>query len=408
MNDTQIFQSQASGLLDCRATTNGLPGKERLKADIQKILDTRKSEFPRLPDQLPSTTTGTGSTTVIADTPDSEEAENEFDIRLPEIEDMHDFLARPIEKPKVLIEGLLHKGSKMIVGSGSKSFKTWTLLDLALSVATGSPWLGLDTNKGRVLFANFELKNQSLQSRVIAIKQERGLELEKGSLHVWNLRGRAASYDKIIPKILERVRTNNYDLIILDPVYKLYGNTDENSAGDVAKLMNELEKLAVKSGAAVVFSAHFSKGNQAGKESIDRVSGSGVFGRDPDSIVSFSAHEVADAFSVETVLRDFKQLGPFVVRWVYPLMVRDDLLNPRKLKTAISKKPIYSTDDLIKLLAVENLTVSKLKENAINQLGMGKSKFYELIKDLPDVPGVAYSKPDNTWSYNKPTGRKLT
>jgi len=37
--------------------------------------------------------------------------------------------------------------------------------------------------------------------------------------------------------------------------------------------------------AASVFGAHFSKGNQAGKESIDRISGSGVFARDPDTIL---------------------------------------------------------------------------------------------------------------------------
>jgi len=37
----------------------------------------------------------------------------------------------------------------------------------------------------------------------------------------------------------------------------------------------------VKTGAAVGFGAHYSKGNQAGKEAIDRVSGSGVFARDP-------------------------------------------------------------------------------------------------------------------------------
>ena len=66
-------------------------------------------------------------------------------------------------------------------------------------------------------------------------------------------------------------------LIILDPSYKLLHGRDENKAGDIAALLDEFEVLAVKTGAAVAFGAHYSKGNQAQKESIDRVGGSGVF-----------------------------------------------------------------------------------------------------------------------------------
>src|SRR5580700_5023806 len=41
------------------------------------------------------------------------------------------------------------------------------------------------------------------------------------------------------------------------------GGRDENAAGDIAALLNEFEKLAVHTGAAVIYSAHYSKGNQA-------------------------------------------------------------------------------------------------------------------------------------------------
>ena len=33
-----------------------------------------------------------------------------------------------------VVEGLLHRGSKMVLGGGSKSFKTWQLADLAMRV----------------------------------------------------------------------------------------------------------------------------------------------------------------------------------------------------------------------------------------------------------------------------------
>src|SRR3974390_1312436 len=130
----------------------------------------------------------------------------------------------------------------------------------------------------------------------------------------------------------------------------------------MAALMNELERLAVKSRAAVVFGAHYSKGNQANKESIDRVSGSGVYGRDPDSILNFTRHEEQGAFVVEADLRNLPPLQPFVVKWEYPLMIRDCGLNPQKLKTNISKKAIYTVDDLLKVLAVASRTKKELKE----------------------------------------------
>ena len=96
--------------------------------------------------------------------------------------------------------------------------------------------------------------------------------------------------------------------------------------------MNSIETLAVKTGAAVAFRAHYSKGNQAGKEAIDRVSGSGVYARDPDSLLNFTSHQEADCYTVEATLRNFPPMAPFVVRWEYPLFTRDASLNPTDLK----------------------------------------------------------------------------
>ena len=109
-----------------------------------------------------------------------------------------------------------------------------------------------------------------------------------------------------------------YSLINLDPIYKLLGKLrEENLAGDIADLLNQIESLAVKTGAAVCYGAHYSKGNQAQKVSIDRVAGSGVYGRDPDSILNFTRHDADDCFTVEVNLRHHPPIDPFVVRWVF-------------------------------------------------------------------------------------------
>ena len=279
---------------------------------------------------------------------------------LPNLIDAVDFLANPIDSPAEIVEGILHQGSKLVLGGSSKSFKTWNLLDLAISVATGADWLGRLTSQGKVLFLNFEIQGYAWQRRIESVARAKGVELKSGQLDLLNMRGHAASFKKLIPQIIQRCRNKNYVLVVLDPIYKIYGDADENKASDVAALLNALEQLATESGAAVAFGAHFAKGNASGKETIDRISGSGVFARDPDSLLILTKHEEEDAFAVEAVLRNFPPVKPFVVRWKFPLMQRADELDPKRLKKAGGRNKAH---DPKKLLAA---IISTTPENPIS------------------------------------------
>ncbi len=99
--------------------------------------------------------------------------------------------------------------------------------------------------------------------------------------------------------MLAKIESGKYSLfIVIDLVYKVLGGRDENAAGDISELCNELEQIAVVTGAAILYAAHFSKGNQAGKEAMDRIGGSGVFGRDPDTIITLTKHQREGAYTV--------------------------------------------------------------------------------------------------------------
>ena len=156
---------------------------------------------------------------------------------------------------------------------------------------------------------------------------------------IWNLRGHATDFSALIPKILGRIRDTGYSLILIDPIYKGLGARNENDAGDIASLLNEVEQLAAKSGAAAVFGAHFSKGNQAGKESIDRIGGSGVFARDPDVILTMTPHEEDDAHVIDLTLRALPPVKPFVVRWCESIFITDrkPILRSSRLPRAIPR-----------------------------------------------------------------------
>jgi len=318
------------------------------------------------------------------------------DAELPELIDAADFLAMPIDPPAEIVAGILHKGSKLVFGGSSKSFKTWCLLDLAISVATGAEWLGRATAQGKVLFVNFEIQSHQWQSRISKVARAKGVEVEHGIITLWNLRGYAADFKTLMPKIIERACQENFALIILDPIYKLYGNTDENSASNVALLLNSLENLATGTGAAIAFGAHFAKGNAAGKEAIDRISGSGVFARDPDSLLIFTKHETDDAFTVAPILRNFAPIAPFAVRWQFPLMHRDDDLDPTKLKQAGGRPAKHRPADLLALLPSVGLD-NKAWLEAARVKRISERTFYRLRGDLEKAGKILESIAVGKW-----------
>lgn len=328
---------------------------------------------------------------------DDTRARTSVKVSLPPIVDAATMLAEPAALPAELVAGVLHIGGKMVIGGGSKSFKTWLLSDLALAIATGTDWLGFPTTRGRVLYMNLEIQQAFFRKRLADICQAKGLILGAGLLDVWNLRGHAAEISTLITEVLKQVG-QKYALIVVDPIYKALGGRDENKAGDIAGLLNELERLAVQSGAAVVFGAHFSKGNQAGKESMDRIGGSGVFARDPDSILVLTKHEEDDAFAVETTLRNHAPIPSFVVRWKFPLMHRDDDLNPARLKKVGGRTPEYTADQLLDALGTRSATTSQWKRMVVDNLGMSDRTFYRLVDELKASGKVTASLDGKGWA----------
>lgn len=256
--------------------------------------------------------------------------------KLPPMRDMA-FAVRPENRspiPAEVVRGILHRGSKMVIGGTSKGRKSFSLLDLAVAVSTGGKWWGFDCNQGRVLYLNFEIQQPFLESRVADIMEAREASIPPGHFATIPLRGMTSPVEDLAADLIAYILDlEPFTLIIFDPIYKLMAGKDENKAGDVGTIMAHLERVSVQTGAAIVFGAHYSKGNQSSKESIDRIGGSGVFARDPDAILTMTTHEVENAFTVEATLRNYKPIEPFVVGWRYPLFWRDESgLDPAALK----------------------------------------------------------------------------
>lgn len=303
-------------------------------------------------------------------------------IQLPPLVEWLDFASSELPAPDTVVGGILHRGSKMVLGGGSKSFKTWTLVDLALSVASGSPWWGFDTTEGKVCYLNLEIQEYFFRRRCLDVADAKGITIPKDNLFVWNLRGHAADISSIKTQISDALKDRSLSLIIVDPIYKIMGGRDENSAGDIASLLNQIERLAVETGAAVAFGSHFAKGNPAAKDSIDRISGSGVFARDPDSILTLTRHQEENHFVVEPVLRNFPPVAAFVVEWLHPLMSRDEGADATDLRGAKGGRPRkFEPEALVAILDLNPLSKKQWMDAAVSIMGMSEATFKRMVSE---------------------------
>ena len=154
----------------------------------------------------------------------------------------------------------------------------------------------------------------------------------------------------------------------------MLGNRDENANGDIAGLMNELEAMAQKTGAAVVVAHHFAKGDSTAKSAMDRMSGAGAWVRDPDSIMVLTPHEEPDAFTVTSILRNLPQLPEFVVSWDYPLMRVASDLNPDALRRPQGRNKIATDKEFMDaVITEEGKTFTRIVGDAKSMLNMSAS-----------------------------------
>ena len=210
-----------------------------------------------------------------------------------DLPDPEDELSTSLPKlAPALIEGVLRQGHKMLLAGPSKAGKSFALIELAVCIAEGLPWLGFHCARGRVLYVNLELDRASCLHRFRDVRAAMGAP-SVHSVDIWNLRGHAIPMDKLAPKLIRRAAKKNYLAIIIDPIYKVITG-DENSADQMAKFCNQFDKVCTELGCAVIYCHHHSKGSQGSKRAMDRASGSGVFARDPDALLDLIELPVSD------------------------------------------------------------------------------------------------------------------
>ena len=243
-------------------------------------------------------------------------------------------VAYPSLRPPV-IEGLLREGETMNVISAPKIGKSWLVIDLALAVATGRPWLGMDCVPGEVLILDNELHGETSANRVPKVAAARGIPFDDVAdrVYVENMRGRLVDIFALGPYLRQFV-PGRFKLVILDAFYRfLPMRTDENDNGTMANLYNYIDAYADHLKCSFVIIHHTSKGSQSLKEVTDVGAGAGAQSRATDTHLILRRHEEEDVAVMAAAVRSWPPLPSRCLRWAWPIWVLADDLDPAALRT---------------------------------------------------------------------------
>jgi hypothetical protein len=180
------------------------------------------------------------------------------------------------DQPRWLVESLWSHQAVGFVAGQPKLGKTWLALDLALSVATGTPCL--DTfavpEPGRVLVYLAEDPPALVRERLVGLCQHRGLGLGDVPLHVITAPSLRLDLERDQLRLRQAVATIAPRLLVLDPLVRLH-RRDENHSGEVAELLSFLRELQRVYDLAVVVVHHMRKGGH--RDGGQALRGSGDF-----------------------------------------------------------------------------------------------------------------------------------
>jgi len=181
----------------------------------------------------------------------------------------------PVPLRQWIVEGIVpRRVVTLLYGDGGLG-KSLLAMQLGVSVATGTNWIGHPTDTGPALYLGAEDEQDEMHIRLTDICASHGVELaDLKQLHIRSLVGEDAllatsknQYTQLEPselyfRLVREVRRVRPKLVILDTLADLYPS-DENYKAHVRQFMGFLKKIAHEHDCAVVVLAHPSKSGMA-------------------------------------------------------------------------------------------------------------------------------------------------
>jgi hypothetical protein len=261
-----------------------------------------------------------------------------------------------------LVEQLWCANSVGVIGGAPKCAKTWLGLDIALSVATGTPCLGKYNvpERGPVLVYLAEDALRSVRERIDGIARHRGLDLSEVEIQVITVPVLRLDQERDRTRLWETARRLRPRLLVLDPLVRLHG-IDENRAGEVAELLAYFRSLQRELGLSVLLVHHTRKNAGDGVAAGQGLRGSSdihAFGdsnlylrRTEQHLILSSEHRAAASSSpvylrlavanaemthLEVITEPDGENGPGLEERVLDLLAQGDVLTRARLRDELA------------------------------------------------------------------------
>lgn len=216
---------------------------------------------------------------------------------------LRDLMAKEFPPMTWIAKGMVPVGLTVLAGK-PKIGKSWLGLQLALSVASGSRFLGFETLRGPVLMVCLEDSDRRISDR-LRLQHAAGDESVEFLFDWPPLDG--DGFDMLAQKVVEGGKSGAYGLCIIDTLASAKsGKVDENSAAAMSDLLYPLQGLAQEYQLAIVLVFHHRKG--AFDDPIWDVRGSSATGAAVDCLIGVYREKGTKEFSLLTRSRDAPEL----------------------------------------------------------------------------------------------------
>lgn len=164
-----------------------------------------------------------------------------------------------------LVKDLISTGGCGIVVGPPKGLKTWLLIDLLVSIATGTQFLGKFEviNKGKVLFFCAEQNEESIKKRVLSVAITRGLtESDLSNFLIIAENNMDLSDRGDFSKLIATIDEHQPVLVALDPLRRVM-SIDENSSKQVGEILSKIRNVQRELNVSFVLAHHTGKKSQS-------------------------------------------------------------------------------------------------------------------------------------------------
>lgn len=180
-----------------------------------------------------------------------------------------DYYMSDREPISYIVESLIPEGSVNLWYGHFGSKKTWSLLDLAVSVAGGNDWLDFKVSPCKVLIIDEESGERRLADRLKSVIRGEGasedIPLVSVSLAQFNLRNNPED----LASLINLITFTGAKLVIIDALADIMLGGDENSVKDTQPVFAGLRKASEVTGASFIVIHHSNKlGGYRGSSAI--------------------------------------------------------------------------------------------------------------------------------------------